>query len=94
MDCKCFGSLRKVGDKVILFTEEILSTRSIHTQKEDIKPLKTWKEKTSLAEHGFATNKQQYSYLGLGSLFWITIMIIGNDDVVDSVIMIKQFTYK
>ena len=77
LDCQCFGTLRKVGDKVYLFTEEVLLTRSIHTQKEDIKPLKTWKQKVSLAEHGNATNKQQYSYLGLGSLFWITVMLIG-----------------
>ena len=78
LDCQCFGVLRKVGDQVILFTEEVLSTRSIHTQEADLKKEKTWKEKMSLEEHGFATNKQKYTYVGLGSLFWITVMIIGN----------------
>ena len=59
---------------------EILSTRSIHTQKYDLEK-KTFKkkvtEKLSLAEHGFATDPQQYSYLGLGSILWVTIMLLG-----------------
>ena len=55
LDCQCFGVLRKVGDQVILFTEEILTTRSIHTQEADLKKEKTWKEKVSLAEHGFGS---------------------------------------
>ncbi|CAG5080383.1 Oidioi.mRNA.OKI2018_I69.PAR.g9566.t1.cds [Oikopleura dioica] len=45
LDCECFGTLRKVGDQVVLFTEEVLSTRSIHTQEADLKKEKTWKEK-------------------------------------------------
>ena len=80
MDCQCFGILKHKDGKVYLFTEEILSTRSIHTQKYDLQK-KTFKkkvtEKLSLAEHGFATDAQQYSYLGLGSLLWISIMLIG-----------------
>ena len=65
-------------------TQKVLTTRSINTQKADIekaKNRKTWKkkvtEKASLAKHGFGTDKQQNMYLGLGSLFWITVMLIG-----------------
>ena len=31
----------------------------------------------SLAEHGNATDPQQYSYLTLGTIFWVTVMLIG-----------------
>ena len=65
--------------------EEVLNTRSIYTQENDIRKLKkkkTWKKKvtakTSLAKHGNATDPQLYSYLSLGTLFWGTIMLIGN----------------
>lgn len=72
--------MRKVDDKVYLFTEEILSSRSIRTQKKDLQK-KTWKKKVTeeltLAEHGFATDRQRNRYLTIGSLFWITVMLIG-----------------
>ena len=32
----------------------------------------------SLAKHGYGTDPQFYSYLSLGSIFWIMIMVIGN----------------
>ena len=32
----------------------------------------------SLAKHGNATDPQQYTYLTLGTLFWVTVMLIGN----------------
>ena len=81
MDCHCIGVLRKVKNKVVLSPEEVPSTRSIHTQKADLKKKKTFKRRTSgvvrLADHGFATNRQMNVYAVLGSLFWITVMLIG-----------------
>ena len=80
MDCHCIGVLRQKKKKFFLLPEEVLSTRSIHTQKRDLKKktfVKKINESVSLAKHGFATDKQQYTYLSLGSIFWITIMLIG-----------------
>ena len=84
LDCDCVGVLRKKGRKVYLLPEEVLTTRSIHTQEYHIRKLKkkkTWKKKVtakmSLAKHGNATDHQLYTYLSLGSLFWITVMLIG-----------------
>ena len=80
MDCDCVGVLKKKDGKVYLFTEEVPTTRSIHTQKHDFKKatMKTViRDKMTLAKHGFATDKQQRTYLTLGSLFWITVMLIG-----------------
>ena len=31
----------------------------------------------SLAKHGSATDPQLYSYLTLGTIFWVTVMLIG-----------------
>ena len=80
-DCDCIGFLRQKGKEVYLLPDEILTIRSIRTQKEDLEKEKTWKKKMtakmSLAKHGNATDPQQYTYLSLGTLFWITIMVIG-----------------
>ena len=69
-----------MGDKVFLFTEEVLASRSINTQKADLKKQKFKKKITgrlSLASHGFATTRQKIANVTLGSLFWLTIVIIG-----------------
>ena len=46
LDCMCIGELRTSGTKVFLQPEEVLSTRSILTQKEDLKKPQAFKEKT------------------------------------------------
>lgn len=79
MDCHCIGVLAHQGGKVILKTEEVLSSRSINTQKQDLEK-KTYKKKVqdglTLSSHGFSTDAQKYSYLGLSSIFWVTIILI------------------
>lgn len=79
LDCHCIGVLQRKEKKVYLFPEEVLSSRSIHTQKHDLKS-KTQRKKTrqllKLTKHGFATNQQKTWYVGIGSLFWITVMLI------------------
>lgn len=80
MDCNCIGSLKQKDGKVYLFTEEVSSTRSIYTKKQDFKKatMKTViRDKITLAKHGFATDIQKRTYLTLGSIFWLTIMLIG-----------------
>ena len=69
--------------------EEVLNTRSIYTQENDIRKLKkkkTWKKKVTakmgLAKHGNTTNSQKYSYLTLGTVFWLTVMIIGTSRII------------
>ena len=37
LDCHCIGVLLQKNDKVYLSPEEVLSSRSIHTQKRDLK---------------------------------------------------------
>ena len=73
--------MRKIGRKVVLSPEEVLSSRSIHTQKADLNKKRSFKRRASgvvsISEHGFATDRQRKSYAVLGSLFWITIMLIG-----------------
>ena len=44
MDCHCFGVLAQQDGKVVLKTEEVLSSRSINTQKRDLEK-KTYKKK-------------------------------------------------
>ena len=69
--------------------EEVLNTRSIHTQENDVRKLKnkkTWKKKVTakmgLAKHGNTTNTQKYSYLTLGTVFWFTVILIGTSRVI------------
>ena len=72
-----------------MLPEEVLTTRSINTKEHHIqsaKNKKTWKKKVtakmSLAKHGSATDLQLKSYLVLGSIFWITVMLIGTFRVI------------
>ena len=50
LDCMCIGELRTSGMKVFLEPDEVLSTRSILTQKEDLKKPQTFKQKLRLTE--------------------------------------------
>ena len=50
LDCMCIGELRTSGTKVFLQPEEVLSTRSILTQKEDLKKPESFKQKFRLTE--------------------------------------------
>lgn len=80
MDCHCIGVLRQKKKKLFLLPEEVLSIRSIHTQERDLKKrlyIEKVNRSVSLEKHGFSTDKQQKTYLTLGSLFWITVMLIG-----------------
>ena len=47
LDCQCFGNLRTTDSGVVLFPFEVLSTRSILTQKDDLKKPITYKETPS-----------------------------------------------
>ena len=47
LDCQCVGNLRITDKEVILFPFEVLSTRSILTQQEDLKKQITYKETPS-----------------------------------------------
>ena len=84
LDCDCIGVLRKKGRDVYLSPEEILTTRCIRTRKRDLKEEKTWKKmvtaKISLEKHGNSTNLQLSTYLLLGSIFWIGVMLIGRHE--------------
>jgi len=44
LDCECIGRLKTVNEEVFLFPDEVLSTRSIETTKEDLKKQKAYKE--------------------------------------------------
>ena len=99
MDCYCIGTLNQKKGKVFLVADEVLSTRSIHTQQQDLQRKPTWKKKItakmSLAKHGSATDKQQYAYLILGSVFWITVMLIGRPlfDLIMAKFMASEFPF-
>ena len=36
-DCECIGQLKKIGDEVILYPDEVLNIRSMETRKDDLK---------------------------------------------------------
>jgi len=44
LDCECIGRLKTVHEEVILFPDEVLSTRNIQTTKKDLEKQKTYKE--------------------------------------------------
>ena len=54
LDCECIGRLRISGEEILLCPDEVLTTRSIQTQKEDLqKPITHMQsalEKLKLAE--------------------------------------------
>ena len=70
-NCKCVGKLRKQNQEVILvpFLDSLF-------QKED-ECLKRYKT-GFLAKHGFATALQKFNFVILGTLFWVTVMLIAN----------------
>ena len=47
LDCQCFGNLRTTDSGVVLLPLEVLSTRSILTQKNDLKKPISYKETPS-----------------------------------------------
>ena len=81
LDCHCIGVLNQKKGKVYLFPEEVLSTRSINTKQHHLEKKKTWKKKVTAklknSDHGFSTMSQKNTYVVLGSIFWITIMLVG-----------------
>jgi len=47
LDCECIGRLKTVNKEVVLFPDEVLSTRSIETTEKDLKNPKKYKETRS-----------------------------------------------
>jgi len=71
-NCKCNGKLfkRKKRRVILVPTDEV----DFEVQDEDSKRY----EKGFLAPHGFATALQMISFVSLGTLFWVTVMLIAN----------------
>ena len=42
LECQCIGRLRVSGDKILLFPEKVLNTRSMTTQKDDLQKPRTY----------------------------------------------------
>ena len=62
-----------------MFPEAVLSTRSIHTRKRDLKKKKLKQKRRgtfALRNHGFSTIPQMQFYLSNGTLFWALIILI------------------
>ena len=72
-NCKCRGKLFKRKRKVIL-----IPTLKVNFGVQEEKEEKKRYEKDLLAAHGFATRKQKISVTFLGSLFWLTIVLLAN----------------
>ena len=72
-NCKCRGKLFKRKREVIL-----IPTLKVNFGVQEEKEEKKRYEKDLLAAHGFATKKQKISVTFLGSLFWLTIVLLAN----------------